>query len=72
MKRRGPQSDTRITLHGRLRAKPDDPAVWSEFVDWCGRNIHAWCRAWGLQEPDAQDVTQEVFLLNLSVKMHLF
>jgi RNA polymerase sigma factor (sigma-70 family) len=63
--------ETRITLLGRLRATPDDPVVWSEFVDWYGRNIHAWCRAWGMQESDAQDVTQEVFL-NLSVQMHGF
>jgi RNA polymerase sigma factor (sigma-70 family) len=63
--------ETRVTLLGRLRAAPDDPAVWSEFVDWYGRNIHAWCRAWGLQESDAQDVTQDVFL-NLSAKMHSF
>ena len=68
---RPPQSDTRVTLLGRLRAKPDDPAVWSEFVDWYGRNIHAWCRSWGLQESDAQDVTQDVFL-NLSVQMREF
>jgi RNA polymerase sigma-70 factor (ECF subfamily) len=63
--------NTRVTLLGRLRATPDDPVVWAEFVDWYGRNIHAWCRAWGLQESDAQDVTQEVFL-NLSVQMHGF
>ena len=65
------KTDTRITLLGRLRASPDDPAVWSEFVDWYGRNIRAWCKAWGLQESDAQDVTQDVFL-NLSQKMHGF
>ena len=68
---RSSQADTRITLLGRLRAKPDDPAIWSEFVDWYGQNIYAWCRAWGLQESDAEDVTQEVFLI-LSVKMHGF
>jgi RNA polymerase sigma-70 factor (ECF subfamily) len=50
---------------------PDDPATWSEFVEWYGRKIYVWCRAWGLQEADAQDVTQEVFL-NLSVRMHAF
>lgn len=71
MIQRDAKFDTRITLLGRLRAKPDDPTVWSEFVDWYGRNIHAWCRAWGLQESDAQDVTQEVFL-NLSLKMRSF
>jgi RNA polymerase sigma factor (sigma-70 family) len=64
-------SDTRVTLLGRLRAAPNDPAAWSEFVEWYGRKIYVWCRAWGLQEADAQDVTQEV-LLNLSVRMHHF
>ena len=62
---------TRVTLLGRLRAAPDDPAAWCEFVAWYGGKIYAWCRAWGLQEADAQDVTQEVFL-NLSVRMHDF
>lgn len=65
------KADTRVTLLGRLRAAPDEPAVWSEFVDWYGRSIHAWCKAWGLQESDAQDVTQDVFL-KLSQKMHGF
>jgi RNA polymerase sigma factor (sigma-70 family) len=69
--RRASNADTRITLLGRLRAAPDDPAVWAEFVDWYGRNIHVWCKAWGLQDSDAEDVTQEVFL-NLSQKMHGF
>jgi RNA polymerase sigma factor (sigma-70 family) len=68
---RSEQFNTRVTLLGRLRATPNNPAVWSEFVDWYGRNIHAWCRSWGLQETDAQDVTQEVFL-NLTVQMHGF
>jgi RNA polymerase sigma factor (sigma-70 family) len=62
---------TRVTLLGRLRATPGDPKVWAEFVDWYGRNIYTWCRSWGMQESDAQDVTQEVFL-NLSVQMHGF
>jgi RNA polymerase sigma factor (sigma-70 family) len=64
-------SDTRVTLVGRLTAAPNDPAAWSEFVEWYGRKIYVWCRAWGLQESDAQDVTQEVFL-NLSVRMQDF
>jgi DNA-directed RNA polymerase specialized sigma24 family protein len=41
---------------------PDDPAAWSEFVECYGRTIYVWCRAWGFQEVDAQDVTQEVIL----------
>src|ERR1700729_753942 len=65
------ESGTRVTLLGRLRATPNDPAAWSEFVEWYGRKIYAWCRAWGLQEADAQDVTQEVFV-NLSVRMRDF
>jgi RNA polymerase sigma-70 factor (ECF subfamily) len=64
-------SGTRVTLLGRLRAAPGDPATWGEFVEWYGRKIYAWCRAWGLQEADAQDVTQDVFL-NLSGRMHEF
>lgn len=66
-----PNLKTRVTLLGRLRATPADAAVWGEFVDWCGRHIYAWCRAWGLQESDAQDVTQDVFL-NLSKQMSDF
>ena len=66
-----PESDTRVTLLGRLRAVPNDAATWWEFVAWYGRQVYAWCRAWGLQEADAQDVTQEVFL-NLSVRLRQF
>jgi hypothetical protein len=62
---------TPATLLGRLRAAPQDPVAWSEFVAWYGGEIYAWCRAWGLQDADAQDVTQEVFL-NLTVRMHDF
>ena len=65
------ESATRVTLLGRLRDTPNDPATWAEFVEWYGRKIYAWCRAWGLQQADAQDVTQEVFL-NLSTRMHDF
>lgn len=71
MMQRRSNLQTRVTLLGRLHAAPDDPAIWAEFVDWYGRHIHAWCKAWGLQESDAQDVTQEVFL-TLSRKMHAF
>jgi RNA polymerase sigma-70 factor (ECF subfamily) len=56
------ESDTHVTLLGRLRSVPNDPVAWAEFVQCYGRKIYAWCRAWGLQKADAQDVTQEVFL----------
>ena len=65
------QYATRVTLLGRLEAFPNDPAAWAEFVEWYGRKIYVWCRGWGLQEADAQDVTQDVFL-NLSARMHDF
>ena len=42
-----------------------------EFMARYGPKIHAWCRRWGLQEADAQDVTQMV-LLRLSVKVREF
>jgi RNA polymerase sigma-70 factor (ECF subfamily) len=48
------ESGTPATLLGRLRAAPDDPAAWSEFVAWYGGEIYAWCRAWGLQDADAR------------------
>ena len=64
-------SDTRVTLLAKLRLAPRDPAAWSEFVSWYGQRIYVWCRTWGLQASDAEDVTQEVFL-KLSSRMHEF
>ncbi len=56
------ESHTRITLLGRLGRDQSDPAAWSEFVEHYGRKIYGWCRVWGLQDADAQDVTQHVLL----------
>jgi RNA polymerase sigma-70 factor (ECF subfamily) len=64
-------SATRVTLLGRLRRNPGDPAAWREFVDHYGAKIYGWCRRWRLQEADAQDVTQAV-LLRLAAKMRDF
>src|SRR5262245_37065335 len=64
-------SGTRPTLLGRLRVNPNDEVAWAEFVESYGRKIYEWCRAWGLQESDAQEVTQDVFV-NLSVRMREF
>ena len=47
---------TSLTLLGRLRQDPKDQAAWSEFVARYGPRILQWCRGWGLQESDAQDV----------------
>lgn len=64
-------SQTRVTLLGRLRHEPTNEAAWSEFVTHYGGKILGWCRKWGLQEADAQDVTQTV-LLKLAQKMREF
>jgi RNA polymerase sigma-70 factor (ECF subfamily) len=62
---------TRVSLLLRLRQAPQDQEAWGEFVDRYGWQIHAWCRRWGLQEADAQDVTQTV-LLQLATRLQGF
>jgi RNA polymerase sigma-70 factor (ECF subfamily) len=62
---------TRVSLLHRLRHEPADQHAWGEFLTRYGPRIEAWCRRWGLQEADAQDVTQMV-LLRLSVKLREF
>ena len=66
-------SDTRTspTLLGRLCRAPADQSAWEEFVERYGRKIYGWCRQWGLQEADAEDVAQQV-LLKLADKMGTF
>jgi RNA polymerase sigma-70 factor (ECF subfamily) len=64
-------SQTSSTLLGRLRRDPRDQAAWSAFVARYQPRILDWCRGWGLQESDAQDVTQAV-LLKLSRSMTTF
>jgi RNA polymerase sigma-70 factor (ECF subfamily) len=66
-----PDPETSVTLLARLRDTPADQAAWCQFVARYGRKIYGWCRHWGLQEADAEDVTQEV-LLKLSAKMQDF
>ena len=64
-------SRTSASLLARLRTSPADQTAWGEFVDRYGRKIYGWCRHWGLQEADAQDVTQDV-LVRLAAKMRDF
>ena len=64
-------SRTSVTLLGRLRHDPKDQAAWNDFVARYQPKILQWCRGWGLQESDAQDVTQAV-LLKLSGLMATF
>jgi RNA polymerase sigma-70 factor (ECF subfamily) len=37
-----------------------DPDAWPEFVRRYGPLIYRWCKSWGLQEADTEDVTQNV------------
>ena len=62
---------TSPTLLGRLRIDPTDQTAWGDFIDRYGPAIYRWCRTWGLQEADAQDVTQNV-LLELARQMRSF
>lgn len=54
--------DTRGSLLLRLRDSPGDDAAWDEFVAMYGGPIVQWCRAHGLQDVDAEDVTQDVLV----------
>jgi RNA polymerase sigma-70 factor (ECF subfamily) len=50
---------TSHTLLNRVRQQ--EPAAWRRFSELYGPLAYRWCRAAGLQEPDAADVVQEVF-----------
>ena len=56
------QMDTRVSLLIRLRQEPTDQRAWDEFAQRYGGLIGAWCRQWGLQAADADDVSQNVLL----------
>src|SRR5438128_4730080 len=58
---------TSVTLLGRLRHLPADPGAWQEFVDCYGPKIFRWCRQGGMQEADAEDLTQTILLKLLRV-----
>src|SRR5262249_45723629 len=66
-----PLPTTRVTLLARLRQNPTDEAAWDEFVECYGRHIYRWCRQWQLQEADAEDVTQDLFV-KLAQKLRTF
>lgn len=51
---------TNPSLLLRLRQAPGDATAWKEFVGRYGRQVFVWCRRWGLQDADAEDVTQNV------------
>jgi RNA polymerase sigma factor (sigma-70 family) len=71
MEEKATESATSTSLLGRLQQAPADQAAWAEFVNRYGARIHGWCRRWGLQEADAQDVSQAV-LVKLLRSMQAF
>ncbi len=58
----GGESDTSLTVLERLQRDPDDPEAWRLFLEKYQPRIRRWCLTWGLQECDADDVTQEVLV----------
>jgi RNA polymerase sigma-70 factor (ECF subfamily) len=65
-------SRTHATLLELLaRSGGHDQEAWARFVDYYGGKVYSWCLRWGLQDADAQDVTQTV-LLKLAGRMKEF
>ena len=53
---------TPVSLLERLQS-PDDLSAWDEFSRRYSRVIQQWCRKWGLQSADAEDLIQETTLI---------
>ena len=64
-------SRTSITLLDALRDTPEDAKAWERFVWRYRPMIYRWCREWGLQGADADDVAQDV-LTRLTEKLSHF
>ena len=64
-------SRTSLTLLETLRQTPKDAEAWERFVWRYRPMIFGWCREWGLQGADAEDVTQDV-LAKLTEKLGQF
>jgi RNA polymerase sigma-70 factor (ECF subfamily) len=62
---------TSASLLAGLAGPTPDHEAWSLFVQRYGRQVYRWCRKCGLQEADAQDVTQGI-LVKLAVKLRTF
>ena len=64
-------SRTSLTLLEALRQQPNNASAWEKFVWRYRPMICAWCREWGLQGADAEDVAQDV-LARLTEKLAQF
>jgi RNA polymerase sigma-70 factor (ECF subfamily) len=66
-----PDTSTSTSLLEQLRRSPTDQEAWRRFVDRYAPRIHSWCRHWGLQPADAEDITQGVLTI-LAARMKTF
>src|SRR5271156_2503208 len=66
-----PVGNTSLTLIERVQKFPADAEAWDEFVRRYHPMIHAWCVKWGLQDSDADDVSQ-IVLVKLLAAMRKF
>jgi RNA polymerase sigma-70 factor (ECF subfamily) len=58
--------ETPVTLLQQLRAGPAaDPLAWQRFVEMFAPLVFQWARRFGLQEADAEETVQNVFLILL-------
>jgi RNA polymerase sigma factor (sigma-70 family) len=65
---KAPDSSTRVSLLIRVaQLGPIDQQAWREFVTYYGAKMYQWCQGWGLQDADAQDVTQQILLKLASI-----
>jgi RNA polymerase sigma factor (sigma-70 family) len=65
------QHSTSISLLEQLRRTPTNQEAWRQFVEHYAPRIYDWCRHWGLQPADAEDVTQTVLTI-LAGRMKTF
>jgi RNA polymerase sigma-70 factor (ECF subfamily) len=61
---------TSPSLLERLK-RPDDPAAWERFVELYSPVLWQWVRRAGVDDPDAADLVQEVFVLLVEKLPHL-
>jgi len=44
------------------RSMQEDPVAWARLVSLYGPLVYCWCRKWGMQPADAENIGQETFL----------
>lgn len=67
----GQAPDTNVSLLGRLSEFPANQNAWRDFVGIYGYHLLEWAKRFGLQDADAEDVTQ-LTLLRLAKAMRSF